>query len=228
MDSVVDGVDTVDPRFVAKVPPYMDRLTSWGETGRACDARLRRAGYHLRWRDLTYSIQREIRRAGVYPDWVGADEDRRKRWSNSEACMAAFEELPREAPELVRDDSIPEFDGNFIFRCREGLLMKLPDRADIVDELSWWAANIELDLPDVHKAPSWASLNLAIATRRDKNLLAKTWATYIVKRMSPGEKVAKPKVFAEDEAGHAAKEGDVHDEEMMGRLFGGGDDDDDG
>lgn len=203
---------------------YTERVLPWGETCREAEKRLSHAKLRVAWDQLRSKLYGDAKRSGDKITW-------------NEASYRAFLEygpdvvVPGTAPlvtttAVMDDGEAALVDAQFIECCREGLKMSLPRRASIDDEVSWVAENLNRNRPDVHRAPSYAALNLAIEVRVSDRVRADFWRTYLSKRMSPGDTSArsKKKAFKEDQVSEVDAAGREHESDLMDRLFGGGED----
>lgn len=200
MDSVVPVSNPL-----AAYTPYMDRVIDWGngvrETGRECEARLSRTG----WRPSMRQRWRLIKAAGER--------------NSDEAYFLALKEFPPSLAALTEGrEGLSAGDQAYVDACREGLRLKLAKKAAVEAELSWVCENMHRDLPDVNTAPSYAAISMAIDVRTNEKVRASLWANYLSKRMTPGDKKPKEKVFVEDkEEDHDSGDREA---EVARRLFG--------
>lgn len=202
------------------VESYMTRILPTGETCAKADKRLKMAGLRPLWEIRSRELRSFLRSSDEIPDYL--DERGRTLWVLSEAAYRAFLTFDANTPPLSAFDDLPPSDAAFVLACREGLLMGKPEIAAIDQEVRWVGAYINLDRPPIEKAPSMATLNLAIKVRTSEKWSDNFWTEYLRKRMSPGDTTArsKKKAFKEDEVDAAAQDQSSHQRELMEKLFG--------
>lgn len=186
--------------------PYMDRILPWGETCRAAESRLHRAGYRMAMRQRARLIKGGATQAGNPID-------------ANEATFLALSEFPPELYKITEGEvpSVSEKDAEFVRLCHAGLNMTLPQQCSIDKLIAWVSANLHRDVPDMDRAPSCDAINLMIDARTNEKVRARFWEICLTKRMSPGDrKGGKASVFAED----AEPEGVGDLDELNRRLWG--------
>lgn len=209
---------------------YMGRVIRWSdkcqETGNQAHARLVRDGYFEAWRQATKHMV--------------ADAKRKNKKDGSPLIpwhIADFETLknfPPDLPKLV-DWGQPEnsaapskvhpADEAFVFHCRAGLRMRLPEKASAEDEITWVATNMHRDEPRLHNVPSYSAINWVITARLDPAVSRSFWSTYQTRRMTPGDKKAatkaKGRTFGETDVEQDTSQDEVEHGELMRRMFEG-------
>lgn len=203
-----------DGSWQNRVIEYDGGLT---ETVSRAEVRLKRSGLREAWQLRSYQLQKDGR---VLP------ESERMSWEDCQAlallefppgCEAYEEQLP--------GDLSPQ-DKSFVRLCHSALRgQKMRDRSSIDAEVAWIAANLHMDRPEVHKAPSRAALCQAIDARMNPKVRESFWRIYWTKRMSPGDggSRAKEKAFREDQATVEQDSADARDESLLNRLWGDSD-----
>lgn len=186
--------------------PYMDRVMPWGnETGRQCESRI----YKLGWREAWKQRGAALRRVNPTMDM-------------HESAYLALCEFPPSIDALEKDDvhALSEDDEKYVVKCREGLQLKLPQRAGVEKELDWVGANAHRSLPDVQSAPSYFVLNFMIAGKLNPKVLDDFWRNSWAKRLSPGDSKSKKQQssVSEDQIDHDEEN---REEDLHRRLFGG-------
>jgi hypothetical protein len=182
---------------------YKVRVLPWGETCMESEARLSGLGKRAAWDQRARAICKE----------------RRLEWH--ESMYQAHLEYSPEALESGGDAAVlSASDLEYVARCREGLQMRLPERAGVEKELDWVGANAFRPLPEIRTAPSYFVLNFMIAAKMDPAVLKQFWANSWSKRMSPGDSKSK-KQSSVKEDGDGDAESENQEEQLRARLFGG-------
>jgi len=190
---------------------YEKRTTSWGETGKEVDIRLKRER-----RRPEYIAQCE---AMCHRDGVNMDYAR----------MAVAEEFPPLSDEEMRTLQARPSDGDFLQQCRDALdsMTSLKATTSVEIELEWVQANVYRSHPLLNRVPSRMAVAWLIAMKRDQMNLAtkaelRLWDVYLTKRMSPGDrkKSKADKAFQDKDHAEMAQDQSASDhEEMMQRIW---------